>query len=240
MSLSYEKLRLKVGCRLLGFRGQTFFAYAFPYFLRALMRSVCVLAFLRRRIFEFGEHKTALFAALLLSLGLGLSLLACSVLVRDRWLSLRADGSRRDLNELVVAFSLADFGLAVKLELAVLFHSAVRFFCFAALPLALFGFSLYYLRNGASLAMLIAVLGGAGALLAVGFFFFAVSLGSVFAAAQACCFSGKDAVTEFGRICRSLDKKAFKLMGFRLTFYPWLGSKKALASCIFVKNIIKC
>lgn len=236
--MNYEKLRLRVGHLLLGKKHTAKFVVLFPKILFLLQAALWGAGVYNARLFESGENGLILSAVFAVVSMLLYFLTVSFHLLRDRWLFCSMGKHKKKLSTLLAEFSFADFLLAVKLNVFSRVRCALRAVLFLSFPVAV---CVYCFELGGfemTRAKWLACIAGCSLLLGLGAFFTAASLCPVFTAKRLCCFNIGHTFSAFVSKTALLDPKCFRLLNFRLTFYPFFGAKKALAGLIDARALI--
>ena len=237
--MNYEKLRLKVGHLLLGKKRTAKFVVIFPKLLFLLQVALWGAGVYNAAMFERGEYGLALSAVFAVTSILLYFLTASFHLLRDRWLFCSMGKHKKKLSTLLIEFSFADFLLAVKLNVFLRVRCVLRAVLFLAFPVAVCVYCFELAGFEMTRTKWLVCIAGCSLLLGLGAFFTVASLCSVFTAKRLCCFDIKHTFSSFIFKTAALDSKCFKLLNFRLTFYPLFGAKKALAGMIDARMQIR-
>ena len=230
--MNYDKLRLKVGHLLLGKKRTAKFVVVFPKFLFLLQVALWGVGIYNTAAFETGEYGLVLSAVFGLSSIMLYFLTVSFHLLRDRWLFCSMGKRKKELSALLVEFSFSDFLLAVKLNVFSRVRCILRFLLFLSFPVAVYIYCFELAGFEMTRVKWLICIAGCSLLLGLGAFFTVASLCPVFTAKRLCCFDIRHTFSAFIFKTAALDPKCFKLLNFRLTFYPLFGAKKALAVLI--------
>ena len=211
----------------------------FPKLLFFLQVALWVAGIYNASAFESGEYGLVLSVVFSVSSIMLYFLTVCFQLLRDRWMFCSMGKHKKKLSTLLVQFSFADFLLAVKLNVFARVRCALRAVLFLSFPVAVCVYCFELAGFEMTLTKWYVCIAACSLLLGLGAFFTVASFFSVLAAKKLCCFNVKHTLSAFVSKTVVFDPKCFKLLGFRLSFYPLFGAKKALAALINAHELLR-
>lgn len=235
MILTSEMMRVKARTMLIGRVRCGNLLSLFSAVLRVAVWSLCLLLVLKFKLMVTDTLGRSFLSAGVFAAVSGAFLLCCARTVKDKWYASILADSYRNVEDIIVSFTLRDFADSVAFSFISIVYSLVRIAGFFAFPASFAAVTYRIALDGVSAEVLAVLLLGNVLFFCCAAFFCGISLNCISLSRSVCVGD----VKAFRSVLKKTEHCSFKIFGFDVFLSVTNRSSRRLAKLMYAYNACK-